>query len=91
MIHDFQRDVSHLERLAELWLRATRRRDERVGVDLPIDEESPKTHSGKQFVKTFAMQRPSKNVKNVVNGTSHDRGDLVVCCNNNCKNTAIKF
>jgi len=33
-MHDFQRDVSHLERLAELWLQATRRRDKCAAVDL---------------------------------------------------------
>ncbi|KAL0125627.1 hypothetical protein PUN28_004609 [Cardiocondyla obscurior] len=47
VIHDFQHDVSHLERLAELWLRATRRRDDRVGVDLYRRGIFRKLHSEK--------------------------------------------
>lgn len=85
MMHDFQRDVSHLERLAELWLRATRRRDGRVGVDLRSMRNLPRFPFREIIFEKHSLrifgEREERDDRHTER-TGHDRSDLL-CCDDN--------
>jgi len=90
VMHDFQSDVSHLERLAELWLRTTRRRDKRVGVNLRSTRNLPRSIPRNNFWKTFAMHLRgtrgtwwSSNILDMI--------EAIYCVADNYRNTRRKW
>lgn len=88
-MHDFQHDVSHLERLAELWLQATRRRDsawEWISHRRGISQDP-----FQEIIFEKCCYAPPGNARNVVTtGTGHDRYDLLYRTDN-CRNTRRKY
>lgn len=69
-MHDFQRDVSHLERLAELWLRSHASTVPTSAWEWTSDRRG--ISQGPLYVDIFeshALATPSRNSKNVVAGT----------------------